>query len=159
MPHELRHGDYLLSDDPARLSLDVVHDYLSRQSYWAAGIPRDYVETSLKNSLCLGVYFAGLPAVGTAQAGEQVGLARVVTDYATYGWICDVFVLDAHRGHGLGKALVQAIVSHPRLQTLRRLALATQDAHGLYASFGFKPLAAPDRHMERRNAIVYQSHT
>ena len=148
MPHELRHGDYLLSDDPARLNLDVVHDYLSRQSYWAVGIPRDYVETSLKNSLCLGVY---------TPAGEQVGLARVITDYATYGWICDVFVLDAHRGHGLGKALVQAIVSHPRLQTVRRLALGTQDAHGLYALFGFKPLAAPDRHMERRNAVVYQS--
>lgn len=150
MPHEVRHADYLLSDDPARLDLDAIHRYISQESYWAIGIPRDYVETSLKNSLSIGAYTAD---------GAQIGLARVVTDYATFGWICDVYVLDAHRGHGLGKALVSFIVDHPRLQTLRRLALATQDAHGLYAQFGFKPLAAPDRQMERRNAIVYQSRT
>jgi GNAT superfamily N-acetyltransferase len=147
MPHELHHGIYLLSDDPARLSATVIHDYLRRESYWAKNIPREIVDRSLENSLCVGVYLPG---------GEQVGLARVVTDYATYGWLCDVFVLAAHRGHGLGKALVQAVLSHPRLQTLRRFALGTQDAHGLYAQFGFKPLAAPDRHMEKRNPIVYE---
>lgn len=151
MAHEIRHGSYVLSDDPARLDLDVIHGYLSGESYWASGIPRDYVETSVRNSLCLGAYVAA--------TGEQVGLARVVTDYATYGWLCDVFVLRAHRHHGLGKALAQAVVEHPRLQTLRRLGLATQDAHGLYAQFGFKPLGAPERQMERRNAIVYQSRT
>lgn len=149
MPYELHHGDYLISDDPARLDLDVIHGYLSGASYWAQGIPRDYVERSVQNSLCLGVYTA---------AGAQVGLARVVTDYATFGWLCDVFVLDAHRGHSLGKALVRAVLAHPRLQTLRRIALATQDAHGLYAQFGFTPLAAPERQMEKRNKIVYTSH-
>lgn len=150
MPHELHHGAYLISDDPARLNLDVIHGYLSRDSYWAQGVPRELVERSLANSLCLGAY---------ASDDGQVGLARVVTDYATFGWLCDVFVLDAHRGHGLGKALVQAVISHPRLQTLRRISLGTQDAHGLYQQFGFTPLAAPDRHMERRNPITYASHT
>src|SRR5689334_11245615 len=142
MAYEIRHGDYLLTDDPSRLDAEVIHGYLSRESYWASNVSREIVERSLQNSLCIGVYVA---------AGDQVGLARVVTDYATYGWVCDVFVLDAHRGHGLGKALVQAVLSHPRLQTLRRFSLATQDAHGLYAQFGFTPLADPKRHMEKRN--------
>jgi len=148
MPHELRHGDYLLTDDPSRLDAAVIHAYLSEQSYWAKGVPRETVERSLENSLCLGDY---------TSSGAQVGLVRVVTDYATYAWLCDVFVLDAHRGHGLGKALVRAIVAHPRLQGLRRFALATQDAHGLYTQFGFTPLADPTRHMERRNPNVYRA--
>ena len=141
MPFEHRHGDYLITDDPARLDLDVIHGYLARESYWAGNIPRETVERSLQNSLCLGVYAAG---------GAQVGLARIVTDYATYAWLCDVFVLAAHRGHGLGKALIQAVVSHPRLQNLRRFALATRDAHGLYAQFGFTPPARPETQMEKR---------
>lgn len=148
MAHEIQHGDYLLSDDPSRLDTEVIHGYLSRESYWASNVSRETVERSLQNSLCIGVY---------AAAGEQVGLARVVTDYATYGWVCDVFVLPAHRGHGLGKALVQAVLSHPRLQTLRRFSLATQDAHGLYAQFGFTPLAEPQRHMEKRNRVTRPS--
>lgn len=148
MAHEIQYGDYLLSDDPSRLDTEVIHGYLSRESYWASNVSRETVERSLQNSLCIGVY---------AKADEQVGLARVVTDYATYGWVCDVFILDAHRGHGLGKALVQAVLSHPRLQTLRRFSLATQDAHGLYAQFGFTPLADPKRHMEKRNQVARPS--
>lgn len=146
MPCETHHGDYLISDDPARLDLDTIHGWLSRESYWAKDVPRDLVERSLRHSLCLGVY---------ATSGAQVGLARVVTDYATFGWICDVFVLEPHRQHGLGKALMHAVVAHPALQGLRRLALATQDAHGLYAQFGFTPLARPQHQMERRMPVPY----
>jgi GNAT superfamily N-acetyltransferase len=146
MPFESAQGEYLISDDPARLDLDTIHSWLSRDSYWAQGVPRDIVERSVRHSLCLGVYAAN---------GVQVGLARVVTDYATFGWVCDVFVLESHRRHGLGKALMAAVVSHPRLQGLRRLALATQDAHGLYAQFGFTPLARPQNQMEKRLPVPY----
>lgn len=147
MPHESSHEGYLLSDDPARLDLEVIHGYLARESYWAQHIPREVVARALEHSLGIGVY---------APDGAQVGLARVVTDFATYAWLCDVFVLEAHRGHGLGKALIQMVVSHPRLQGLRRFALATKDAHGLYAQFGFTPLDDPTRHMQRRNPNVYK---
>src|SRR6266540_2690629 len=98
MAYEHHHGDYLLSDDPARLDATAIHHYLSCESYWAKGIPRQIVEASVLNSLCIGVYTA---------TGGQIGLARAVTDYATFAWLCDVYVLDAHRGHGLGKALVK----------------------------------------------------
>ena len=139
--HEIRHGDYLITDDRAKLDAVTIHRYLSEESYWAKGITLETVQRSLDHSLCIGVYVS---------AGNQVGLARVVTDYATFGWLCDVFVLSAHRGSGLGKALVTAVITHPGLQTLRRIALGTLDAHALYAQFGFTPLAEPQRHMERR---------
>jgi GNAT superfamily N-acetyltransferase len=141
MSHESHHDGYRLSDDPARLQIDVIHRYLAEDSYWAGGVPRNVVEQAVQNSLCIGIY---------AASGDQVGLGRVVTDYATYAWLCDVFVLPAHRERGLGKALMRTILTHPRLQGLRRFALATQDAHGLYAQFGFTPLADPARHMEKR---------
>jgi GNAT superfamily N-acetyltransferase len=139
--HEIRHGDYLITDDRAKLDAVTIHRYLSEESYWAKGITLETVQRSLDHSLCIGVYVS---------AGNQVGLARVVTDYATFGWLCDVFVLSAHRGSGLGKALVTGVITHPDLQTLRRIALGTLDAHALYAQFGFTPLAEPQRHMERR---------
>jgi GNAT superfamily N-acetyltransferase len=139
--HKIRHGDYLITDDRAKLDAVTIHRYLSEESYWAKGITLETVQRSLDHSLCIGVYVS---------AGDQVGLARVVTDYATFGWLCDVFVLPGHRGSGLGKALVTAVIAHPRLQTLRRIALGTLDAHALYAQFGFTPLAEPQRHMERR---------
>lgn len=145
-----QHGNYLISDDPSRLDLGVIHHYLSCESYWAQRVPRAIVEMSVRSSLCFGAY------TGT---GAQVGFARAVTDYATFAWLCDVFVLEGHRGHGLGKALVQTMLSHPRLQTLRRINLATQDAHGLYAQFGFTPLAAPERHLEKRNPNAYRDIT
>ncbi len=146
MPHESRHGDYLISDDPARLDVTAIHVYLTR-SYWAEGIPRDFVEHSLAHSLCLGIY---------ANDGEQVGLVRVVTDYATFAYLCDVYVLEQHRGHGLAKAALRAFETHPRLQNLRRLYLVTQDAQGLYAQFGFKVVEQPERHMEKRDAALYR---
>ena len=139
--HELRHDGYLITDDRARLDPEMIHRYLSEESYWAKGVSREIVNRSMENSLCFGVY---------APTGQQVGLARVITDFATYAYLCDVFVLNEHRGKGLGKALIQAVVSHPRLQSIRRMTLGTLDAHGLYAPFGFKPIDQPERHMERR---------
>jgi GNAT superfamily N-acetyltransferase len=149
MPHELSHAGYLISDDPARLDPAAIHAYLTR-SYWAAGIPLETVQRSLQHSLCVGIYAAD---------GSQVGLVRVVTDYATFAYLCDVYVLESHRGRGLSKAAMRVLESHPRLQDLRRQHLVTQDAHGLYAQFGFKVVAQPERHMEKRNPTVYQRPT
>jgi GNAT superfamily N-acetyltransferase len=145
-PVEQRHGDYLISDDPARLDARAVHAYLSR-SYWAEGIPLETVERSLQNSLCLGAYDG---------SGNQVGLARFVTDSATFCYVCDVYVLEAHRKGGLAKAMIQAASRHPRLQNLRRWNLVTRDAHRLYSPIGFKPVANPDRYMEKLDPHVYQ---
>lgn len=145
-PVEARHGEYRLSDDPARIDVDAVHAYLTR-SYWAPGIPRDVVARSLANSLCLGIY---------APDGAQVGLVRVVTDYATFAYLCDVYVLEAHRGRGLARAAIKLTMEHPRLQGLRRFNLVTKDAHGLYTRYGFTAVAQPDRYMEKRDPDVYR---
>jgi GNAT superfamily N-acetyltransferase len=138
-PYELRRGGYRISTDPAQLDLDVIHGYLSR-SYWAAGRPRELLARALRHSLCFGLY----------HERGQVGLARVVSDYATFAWLCDVFVLEEHQGQGLGKWLIGAVVAHPQLQGLRRMMLATRDAHGLYRQCGFTSLDEPARWMERR---------
>lgn len=122
---------YEISTDPARLDIDAMHAYLAR-SYWSPGIPRDTVERAARNSLCFGVY--------QRAGGRQVGLARVVTDHATFAYLCDVYVLEEHRGHGLGKRLMEAVMAHPALSSARRAMLGTRDAHGLYARHGF---AAP----------------
>lgn len=145
MPHEAQHAGYLLSDDPARLDLDAIHAYLSR-SYWAAGIPRETVARSLAGSLGIGVY---------APDRTQVGLVRVISDCATFAYLCDVYVLEPHRGRGLGKAAIQFTLSHPRLQGLRRLQLVTRDAHRLYTPHGFQVVAQPGMHMEKRAAQPY----
>jgi GNAT superfamily N-acetyltransferase len=148
MPHETHHAGYLISDDPARIDVDAVHAYLTR-SYWAEGIPREVVARSLENSLCLGIY---APPAGR----EQAGLVRVISDYATFAYFCDVYVLEPHRGHGLSKAAMDLIISHPKLQGLRRMQLVTNDAHSLYARYGFKLVEHPERHMERRQANPYK---
>jgi len=138
---EYRRDGYLISTDKTRLDLAAVHGYLSGASYWAAGRPMETVERSVENSLCFGLY---------NPAGRQAGFARVITDFATFGWVCDVFVLDAHKGKGLGKWLMQAIVAFPALSGLKRLQLATRDAHELYRKYaGFTPLANPGMWMER----------
>lgn len=147
MPHELRHGSYLISDDPVLLDAAAIHAYLTR-SYWAEGIPRDVVVRSLAHSLCLGIYTADR---------QQIGLVRVISDYATFAYLCDVYVLEPHRGHGLSKAAMRLLTSHPRLQNLRRQQLVTDSAHGLYAQFGFQPPAHPERHMEKRDPDVYRA--
>lgn len=136
-----RQGEYTVTDDPAALDLDAVHGFLTR-SYWAKGIPRETVERSLKNSLSLSLLHAG------RHAGRQAGFCRAVTDRATFAYLCDVFVLPEHRGRGLGKWLVACALEHPDLQGLRRLLLATMDAHGLYSQHGFAPLARPEAFME-----------
>ena len=137
--------EYSISTERSRLDLDVIYEFLTN-CYWAEGVPRHIVERSIENSLCFGVF----------AHDRQVGFARVVTDYATYAYIADVFIVEAHRGQGLSKRLMQAIMEHPRLQGLRRWSLVTRDAHGLYEEFGFTPLADPERFMERHNPDVYQ---
>ena len=126
-----------ISTDKQRLDIDSIHRFLSESAYWAIGRPREVVQRAFDNSLCFGAY----------HDGRLVGFARVVTDYATFGWLADVFVVEAYRGQGVGKALVQAVHEHPDLRPLRLL-LATRDAHGLYAQYGFEPVA-PDRYMQR----------
>jgi len=135
----------LISTDPAKLDLDVIHGFLSR-AYWCEDIPRSTLERAIGNSLCFGVY-AG---------GRQVGFARVVTDRATFAYLADVFILDSHRRRGFSKRMMEAIMSHPDLQGLRRWSLATRDAHGLYSRFGFTPLQMPERHMEILDLEIYK---
>lgn len=143
--YERRDGDVLVSTDSARLDLDVVHGFLSGASYWAAGIPREIVVRSIRHSLCFGAY----------DGDQQVGFARIVSDYATFAYLADVFVLPSHRGRGIGKQLMTSITGHPALQGLRIWALYTRDAHGLYRQFGFKESRCPERLMERRMERPY----
>ena len=138
-------GEYVISTERDRLDLDVIYDFLSN-SYWAAGIPRTIVERSIEHSLPFGVHH------GT----RQVGFARVISDYATFAYIGDVFVLEEYRGQGLSKWLMEMIVGHPELQGLRRWLLLTRDAHGLYKKVGFMPARTPERLMERYFADVYR---
>ena len=135
-----------ISTDTNKLDVDTIHSFLSESSYWASGIPRELVERSIENSLCFGAYDDDL----------QVGFARVVTDYATFGYVADVFVLPTHRGQGIARQLLEAVKNHPDLQRLRRWHLLTRDAHKLYAAFGFREIESPQRHMEIavKNAYV-----
>ena len=125
-------GRFLITTDRSKLDLDVIHEFLAR-SYWATGIPRATVVRAIENSLCFGVY----------DGADQVGFARVISDFATYAYVADVFILEPYRERGLGKELMASIMAHPDLQGLRRWSLGTRDAHGLYAQFGFKPVANP----------------
>ncbi len=134
-----------ISTDKSRLDLDVIHSFLV-QAYWSRGIPRQTVQRAIDGSMCFGGYLE--------EAG-QVAFARVITDGATFAYLADVFVLEGQRGHGYSKQLMQAIVAHPQLQGLRRFMLATFDAHGLYAQFGFVPPARPDRLMEKLDMELY----
>jgi N-acetylglutamate synthase-like GNAT family acetyltransferase len=135
----------LLSTDRDRLDLNVIHGFLA-SSYWAKGIPRELVARSIQNSLCFGVY----------KEAQQVGFARVISDFATFAYIADVFVIESYRGHRLGKWMMEVIMRHPRLQGLRRWTLATRDAHPLYAQFGFMLLKKPENFMELNDPNVYQ---
>ncbi len=139
---------YCISDDPARLDFDVIHGYVGGESYWAKEIPAATLKRALQNSLCFGVYVEA--------SGEQVGFARLVTDRATFAYLADVFVLQAHRGRGLSKWLMEVILAHPDAQGLRRWMLATADAHGLYKQFGFTAPSRPERLMERVFPDIYK---
>jgi GNAT superfamily N-acetyltransferase len=133
------HRDTLLvSTDPSRLDLDAISEMLSR-AYWSKDRTREVITQSLKNSLVFGVY----------DSNHQIGLARVVTDFATFAWLCDVFILEEYRGRGIGKWLMETILAHPDLQGLRRFLLATRDAQELYSQYGFTPLHNPSRWMEK----------
>ena len=138
MEREWTRGAHTISTDPRRLDLGLIHDFLANRSYWARSVPRAVVERSIAHSLPFGVY----------DAGGQVGFARVVTDFAVFGFLMDVFVLERARGQGLGKWLVETILAVPELQGFRRWMLATQDAHELYRRFGFGEPARADRLME-----------
>ena len=135
-----------ISTEKSRLDVTFIHRFLSEESYWAAGIPLELVLAAIENSLCFGAY----------DGGAQVGFARVITDYATFGYVADVFVAASHRGAGVGSELMAAITAHPALQRLRRWHLVTRDAQRLYARFGFQPLRAPERHMEIVTADPYK---
>jgi GNAT superfamily N-acetyltransferase len=137
-------GDYTISNNNKKLDIGFIHSYLST-SYWAENIPVDTVTKAINGSLCFGVY----------HAGKQVGFARMITDKATFAYLADVFIDETHRGLGLSKWLVETILAHPGMQGLRRMMLATRDAHGLYAQFGFTPLTNPERWMHIHNPDVY----
>jgi len=141
------YGSYVLSDNSARLDLHAMHAYL-RQAYWCAEIPFEVLHRAVHNSLCIGVY---------DKDGAQVGLARFISDYATFCYVCDVYVLEGHRGRGLAKELLSLAARHPQLQGLRRWMLVTRDAHGLYHRMGFKVIDHPERFMEILVPDIYNS--
>ncbi|PWT97873.1 MAG: GNAT family N-acetyltransferase [Bacteroidetes bacterium] len=138
-------GPYSISTDTSRLDLKVIHGYLSR-SYWAEGIPVEIIKKSIEGSMCFGVY----------DGVKQIGFARVVTDNATFAYLCDVFILEEYRGQGLSVWLMEIITSHPELSGFRRWMLGTRDAHGLYKKFGFVELSNPERFMQIHNPDVYK---
>ena len=144
MHHLWSKGDYEISTDPLRIDAPMVHQFLT-DSYWAIGIPLETVRRSIENSINFGLY----------HGQQQVGFARIISDLATFAYLADVFVLPAYRGRGLSQWLMECIVSHPDLQGLRRWMLATQDAHGLYAKFGFTPIKSSEPWMEIHRPDVY----
>ena len=139
MPQMLEtHRDrFTISTDPARLDIDAIVDMLAR-AYWAIGRPRERTERGIKNSLVFGVY----------AEDKQIGVARVISDYSIFAYLCDVFIHEDYRAHGLGKWLIQTILEHPDLREMRRWVLVTNDAHGLYKQFGFTSLEDPERWMQ-----------
>lgn len=135
-----------VSDDVTQLNVPLIHRFLSEESTWARDIPLSTVEKAIGHSLCFGAY----------ENGAQVGFARVVTDWATYGYLCDVFTVNSHRGQGISRRLMDAVLAHPDLQKLRRFTLASTTAQGLYEKYGWASLAKPEIHMERYFPDIYQ---
>jgi GNAT superfamily N-acetyltransferase len=135
-------ADFYASSDKSKLDVDMITEFLSKRSYWAKGRSREKIERSISNTLCFGVY---------DENHRQVGFARVLSDFAVFAWIMDVFILEEYRGKGLGKLLMKAIMEYPELQGLERWGLGTKDAHGLYTQFGFRPLKTPETKMEKTN--------
>ncbi|EPP5774599.1 GNAT family N-acetyltransferase [Vibrio cholerae] len=135
-----------ISTDNNRLNFEVIYEFIT-QSYWAADIPKATLEKAISNSFCFGVYDS---------IGHQVGFARLITDKSTFAYLADVFIIESQRGKGLSKRLVETIVTHPELQGLRRMVLATRDAHGLYAQYGFKPVENPEILMQIWQPNIYR---
>jgi len=148
MVHEWRRGEYSISTDKGRLDVALIHGFLT-MSYWAAGVPMEVVKRSIEHSLAFGVF----------KEDQQVGFARIITDYATFAYLGDVFILEPFRGRGLSKWLMEVIVGHPDLQGLRRWVLLTRDAHGLYGKAGFTEPSRPERYMELHFPDVYKGET
>ena len=145
---EKQHADFLVSSDPKKLDLRFVHDWLTNESYWSRDIPFEVLQRLVKNSLCFGVYH---------ESGKQVGFGWVVTDYTTFGWLTDVFIIKDYRGLGLSVLLMEFMLNHPELQILRRWLLGTDLAHGLYRKFGFKNLDHPENFMTLHRSNMYSS--
>src|SRR5437879_10303721 len=144
---EWQRGEYTISTDNERLDLAIIHDFISNHSYWGRGRRIKTVQRSLDHSLNFGIF----------KNDQQVGFARVVTDFATFAWVADLFILEEHRGQGLAKWLMKSILSHPELQGFRRWVLATKDAHELYRKFGFQELRRPERWMERQDPQMQEA--
>ena len=138
-------GEFTISTSRALLQIDAIHKFLSEESYWARERTREQTETAIKNSLPFGVY----------KGENQIGFARIVTDYATFAYLGDVYILSEFRGQGLSKWLMETIVNHPELQGFRRWVLATKDAHTLYEKFEFTGLKFPERWMEKTAPNAY----
>jgi GNAT superfamily N-acetyltransferase len=143
MSYTVAKNNYVISTDKSKIDIDYVHGFLS-QSYWSPGINIEVVKKAMEGSLCFGIYDNDKQ---TLPSGRQVGYARMITDKATFGWLADVFIDEGYRGRGLGKWLVDMILAHPDLQGLRRILLATKDAHKLYEHSGFSPISNPERFM------------
>jgi GNAT superfamily N-acetyltransferase len=145
----LERDGYSISTDKSKLDVDVIHDYLSTQTYWNEGVPRNIVQRYIEHSLTFGVY----------HHDQQAGFCRIISDYTTFAYLADVFILPAHRGKGLSKWLMQRVMNHPDLQGLRRWMLMTRDAHALYEQFGWKVMAMPERCMEITVKDIYKVNT
>lgn len=141
----VKEGEYHITSDKALLDLNAIHDYLSKESYWAQNIPFDTVQKAVAGALCFGVF----------HDNKQIGFARVITDGAVFGYLADVYILEPYRGKGLSKFLMRTILAHPDLQGLRRMLLVTSDAHGLYRQFGFTDVPNPEKFMQRHNPDPY----
>jgi len=142
---ETQRDGFLISTDARQLQIDVIYDYLAHQAFWSLGISREIVETAIRNSLCFGLFHHEV----------QIGFARVITDFATYAYLNDVFVLPDYRNRGLASWMMDCVVAHPALQTVRRFGLTTRDKQDFYQRFGFHALVYPDRHMEKLSADFY----
>jgi GNAT superfamily N-acetyltransferase len=140
-------GEFTIDTSKKKLDLDFIHNYLSEHSYWATGRSRATIERSIRNSVAFGVY----------HGSRQIGFGRVITDYATFAWIADVFIDEEFRGKGLSKWMMEVMLAHPRLQKFRRWVLATKDAHELYRRYGFSELKKPERWMERRDPATEEN--
>lgn len=141
--------NYLISTDKSLLCIDDIHRFLSHKAYWCLGIPKEVVSKAIENSLCFGLF--------DETSKKQVGFARVVTDKATFAWICDVYIEEAYRGRSLSKWLMEVLLSHPDLLSLRRVCLATKDAHDLYKMYGFKVTETPQNWMEVKDNDIYKN--
>jgi len=143
--YEQQRDGFTITTDQRRFDLEAIFDFLNREAYWSQGIPRPVLEKAIERSLCFGLL----------EGKSQIGFARMVTDRATFAWLCDVYVIESYRGRGLGDWLIASVLEHPELQGLRRIVLATRDAHALYRKNGFETLPTPERWMAIAKPDVY----